>query len=364
MTTARNVLAAAMAMLAAACAPQPAALPAPGGPAFQWVSTDPVIVPNPDADHASHAVKDPSVVHANGKYHVFMTTASNDGWQLAYASFRDWSEAPAATIVYLDKSGTGPGYRAAPQVFYFAPQRLWYLIFQGGDPLYSTTANIDDPMSWSPPKPFFKAQPAAMKAALGKGFWLDFWIICNERKCHLFNSGDNGHLYRSETAIADFPNGFEYKQLVLQDADRFDLFEGSMTYKVAGTGTYVTLVEAIGPRGRYYRSWTSDRLDGDWRPLADSEPNPFAGPANVAYPTGRWTMDVSHGELVRSGNDQSMTIDPCRPLRLLYQGVDPNSGISPETDYIKLPYRLGLLTAVAPNPLSAMCSGRPGRRSP
>ena len=56
------------------------------------------------------------------------------------------SSKSAAPIIPLDKSPIGPGYRAAPEVFYFAPQKLWYLIFQGGDPFYSTTANIGDPI--------------------------------------------------------------------------------------------------------------------------------------------------------------------------------------------------------------------------
>ena len=42
-----------------------------------------------------------------------------------------------------------------------------------------------------------------------------------------------------------------------------------MTYKIKGTGTYLTLVEAIGP-ARYYRAWTSDRLDGEWTPVPDA----------------------------------------------------------------------------------------------
>ncbi|WP_245843843.1 non-reducing end alpha-L-arabinofuranosidase family hydrolase [Sphingomonas spermidinifaciens] len=322
---------------------------------FRWTSTAPVVLPRSDAEHPVVAVKDPSIVFANGKYHVFMTTAGAKGWGLAYASFRRWEDAPAAPLTYLDRSPIGPGYRAAPQVFFFAPQKRWYMVFQGGDPLYSTTTNIDDPMSWSAPKPFFAAVPDVVKGKDGNATWLDFWVICDDTRCHLFNTGDNGRLYRSETALADFPRGFGKTEVVLEDA-RDRLFEASMTYRVAGTPSYVTMVEAIGPRGRYFRAWTSDRLDGGWKPLADSLADPFAGSANVAYPGGRWTLDVSHGEMIRAGNDQHLTLDPCRPLRFLYQGVDPKSA---GMDYLMLPYRLGLLTATAPNPLSAMCRARP-----
>jgi endo-1,4-beta-xylanase len=318
---------------------------------FQWTSTAPRILPSSDATHKLAAVKDPSIVYANGKYHVFMTTAGPQGWGLAYTSFRTWQEAPAAPLTFLDKSGIGPGYRAAPQVFFFAPQKRWYMVFQGGDPFYSTTTTIDDPLSWSAPKLFFTTIPDAVKGSDGRATWLDFWVICDTANCHLFNTGDNGRLYRSDTSLRDFPAGFGNTQVVLEDA-RDRLFEAGMTYKVAGTGAYVTMVEAIGPRGRYFRSWTSDRLDGHWKPLADSLADPFAGSSNVTYPAGRWTLDISHGEMIRQGNDQSLTLDPCKPLQFLYQGVDPHADTG---DYLNLPYRLGLLTATARNPISAMC---------
>ena len=51
------------------------------------------------------------------------------------------------------------------------------------------------------------------------------------------------------------------------------------------------------------------------------------------------TKDISHGELLRDGYDETMTID-LNNLRMLYQGRDP----AIRTNYGLLPYRLGLLT--------------------
>lgn len=139
-------------------------------PQFSWRSSAQLISPGAGADHL--ALKDPSIVRVNGKYHVFMTTAASNGWHMAHMSFSDWSEAASAPVTTLDLSGIGPGYRAAPQVFYFEPQKLWYLIYQAGPPFYSTTANIEDPLSWSEPKPFFTKTPDAITATTGTEAWL------------------------------------------------------------------------------------------------------------------------------------------------------------------------------------------------
>jgi endo-1,4-beta-xylanase len=332
----------------AACALLSIAVPAFAGgdaPLFQWKSTAPLLLPKPDSGHESLALKDPTVVRVNGKYHVFMTTASErGGWEMAYTSFTDWSKAPAAPIAYLNLSAIGPGYHCAPQVFYFAPQKLWYLIYQGGaGPMYSTSTTIDDPMSWSAPKAFFAKTPDIVKTPTGKGNWLDFWNICDDKKCYLFGADDDGRIFRSETAIGKFPMGYEGSTVIAaQEPDRADLFEAPMIYKVEGTGKYLAAVEAMGPKGRYFRSWTLDALDGVWKPLAASLDNAFAGARNVSFDGPIISEGVSHGELIRDGYDQAVAIDVCKPLQMLYQALPPESG---EKNYLKLPYRLALLTA-------------------
>ncbi|KAK1176854.1 non-reducing end alpha-L-arabinofuranosidase family hydrolase, partial [Streptomyces sp. NBS 14/10] len=73
--------------------------------------------------------------------------------------------------------------------------------------------------------------------------------------------------------------------------------------------------------------------------LAASESNPFARASNTTFPAGAWTKDISHGELVRAGYDQTLTINPCK-MQYLYQGMNPGAS----GDYNTLPWRLGLLT--------------------
>ncbi|TQL02403.1 non-reducing end alpha-L-arabinofuranosidase family hydrolase [Cellulomonas sp. SLBN-39] len=306
---------------------------------FRWSSSGVLAGPKPDASHPAVAVKDFSVIRYQDKWHVYATTASSKGWGLVHYAFSDWSQASSATHTYLDRSGIGAGYRAAPQVFYFAPQDLWYMVYQTGPPTYSTTKNPADPLSWSAPKKLIANEPAIVSQNKGNGTWIDFWNICDAQNCYLFFSDDNGHTYRAQTALANFPNGFGNVQIVMTDKPNNN-FEGANVYKVAGKNQYLMVVEAIGSTGRrYFRSWTATSLTGAWTPLAATESNPFAGRANVTFPEGTWTQDISHGELVRSGNDQTLPISPCR-LQYVYQGQSPSAS----GDYLLLPWRMGLLT--------------------
>ncbi|MGA5358386.1 non-reducing end alpha-L-arabinofuranosidase family hydrolase [Streptomyces purpurascens] len=306
---------------------------------FSWSSSGTLISPKSDATHNIAGIKDPTVVRYNGKYHVFASTASASGYNLVYLNFSDWSQAGSATHHYLDRSAIGAGYRAAPQVFYYAPQRLWYLVYQTGNASYSTNPDISNPNGWSAPRNFYSSMPDIIKQNIGNGYWVDMWVICDSANCYLFSSDDNGHLYRSQTTVGQFPNGFTNTVIAAQDS-KYALFEASNVYKVQGTSQYLLLVEAIGSDGRrYFRSWTTSNLAGSWTQLAASESNPFAKSNNVTFPSGAWTRDISHGEMLRAGYDQTLTIPACR-LQYLYQGMNPNAS----GDYNTLPWRLGLLT--------------------
>ncbi|MER6425635.1 non-reducing end alpha-L-arabinofuranosidase family hydrolase [Streptomyces sp. NPDC001137] len=307
---------------------------------YSWSSSGPLIAPKPDATHNIAGIKDPTVVQYNGKYHVFASVASASGYSLVYLNFSDWSQAGSATHHYLDRTAIGTGYRAAPQVFYYAPQRLWYLVYQTGNASYSTNPDISNPNGWSAPRNFYSSMPDIIRQNIGGGYWVDMWVICDSANCYLFSSDDNGHLYRSQTTVGQFPNGFTNTVIAAQDSNKYALFEASNVYKVQGSNQYLLLVEAIGSDGRrYFRSWTASSLAGSWSPLAASESNPFARSSNVAFPAGAWSRDISHGEMIRAGYDQTLTIPACK-LQYLYQGKDPNAG----GDYNSLPWRLALLT--------------------
>ncbi|WP_437623900.1 non-reducing end alpha-L-arabinofuranosidase family hydrolase [Sorangium sp. So ce1151] len=303
---------------------------------FKWKSGQPVISPKAPAGRTFASVKDPTIVFFEDKYHVFATvfdtTSGNGGWQSVYLNFTDFPQAPAAEQHYM--AGWPTGSTVAPQVFYFRPHNKWYLIYQWNG-RYSTNDDINNMNGWSRPQSLLRGEPGGMGSTLGA---LDFWNICDDDYCYLFFSRDDGKLYRSKVSIEDFPK-FDGYEVVMTAPTNGLLFEASNVYKVDGSNKYLLLVEAFDNSPRFFRSWTSESLDGPWAPLADTKNNPFAGPANVTYEGGDWSDDISHGELIRSGHDEKMTISACN-MRFLYQGRDPSVG----GEYGRLPYRLGLLT--------------------
>lgn len=333
--------------------PSPPHAPAPpSGPGkkavlptkFSWTSSNSLIAPKNDS-RAIAGIKDPSIIQHNGVYHVFASTAVESGYNLVYLNFTSFDKAGAAPFYYLDQSGIGTGYRAAPEVFYFAPQKLWYLIYQNGNAAYSTNPDISNPAAWTAPKTFYNATPPLIEEGLAtpqQGYWVDMWVICDDANCHLFSHDDNGRLYRSQTSVKNFPSGMSQPVIALED-NKNDLFEASNVYRY-GKDQYLLIVECIGvgdsPGGlRYFRSWTATDLAGPWKTLAATQENPFAGENNVVFPGTKWTDSISHGELIRTDVDQHLNIKPCN-MRYLYQGINPSASGS----YNALPWTLGLLT--------------------
>jgi endo-1,4-beta-xylanase len=308
---------------------------------FVWTSSDPVIVPKAADGLDIVAIKDPSIVRYKDRYHVYASSVARGGiYGMVYLSFADWTEAPKATFYPMKKTPGFDTYVAAPQLFYFSPKKLWYLVFQSGPPMYSTSEDPSDPTKWTPPMPFYPRQPKS----IDENGWLDFWVICDSQSCHLFFSDDHGRWYKSKTSIDRFPRGFGEPVVVMEDAEAGRLFEACNVYKIKGSDKYLALVEAFDKSSshrRYFRSWTADSLEGPWMVLHDDADAPFAGSRNVSFAGTPWSDDISHGELVRDGYDETMVIDGSH-LQFVYQGFPSGSKTS---DYNAIPWQLGLLTA-------------------
>ena len=309
---------------------------------FSWTSTGPLISPKNDSTHNMIAVKDPSTVYYNGQYIVYASSVNSAGnYGMEYLNFTNWSSAGAATPYFMDNTPGFSGYHTAPQVFYFAPQKKWYLIFQSGQPQYSTNSDPTKPQNWTTPTNFFASQPSSVSN------WIDFWIISDSSNVYLFFAGDNGNFYRSSTTLANFPNGFNTPVIVYTDSE-FNLFEADNVYTVEQTGTYLADIECIGSDGhRFFRALTAPTLGGTWTALGNTASlnTPFLGAHNVTFQAGvtTWTDDFSSGGAVIDGYDSTDSIN-LNNLSFLYQGDKPNNGAS---SYNLIPWQLGLATSKA-----------------
>jgi len=324
--------------------PAPPDHPRPTLPtSYKWKSSEALIFPKNDSRKLA-GVKDPSIVYHEGTYHIFATTALGGNWSMFYMNFTDWSEANNAPFVYLDQTAIGAGYTAAPQIFYFKPQKLWYLVYQNNNAAYSTNPDIGNPAGWTAAKTFYPKMPKIVEENIKDGYWLDFWVICDHVNCHLFSSDDMGQLYRSQTPMSKFPEGMSEPVIAMQEPERFRLFEAANVYRVDKTDSYLLLVECIGSDGRrWFRSWGSSAIEGPWTALADEEDTPFLRSNNVEFDGEPWTIDISHGEMIRKGYDQFLKID-LHNMQFVYQGMDPEDAEGLE--YGDLPWRLALLTRI------------------
>ena len=304
-----------------------------------WEYSQPLISPEDREKNPSRAQKDPTVVFHDGKWHVFMTVKLPGRSAIEHCSFARWEDANRSERTLIDVSSSD--YYCAPQVFFFEPHRKWYLVYQMGVPgqkkmwvAYSTTSNIEDPHSWTRAKPMLDGGRDDPRIVGG----LDYWIICDEERAYLFFTSLNGKMWRMWTTLEDFPRGFDHCEVALTGK----IFEASHTYRLKNTGKYLTIVEQDEGR-RYFKAFVADRLDGPWEAIADSSDHPFASWRNVRAAKGvaPWTDNISHGELIRDGSDQSMTVDP-QDLQFIFQGMleAHKSG----KNYGQFQWRIGLLT--------------------
>ena len=336
----------------------------------QWKVSDPVFTNGGNGSFDEISVKDPTIVYFKGRYHLFYTSIS---------SYETRGKLP-----YVGKNGAGTGYVSAesledlnkgerfniceitksviiaPQVFYFEPQKLWYLIAQTPvdarpnlQPVYLTNPDIGDPYGWS--------QPQILKTSkTNDGFWIDFWVICDAAKAHLFYTDHEGSLFRFECPLNEFPLGFADKkeETVLTERGensigRWRLHEASHIYYVKSTGKFLNLLEAVYPhparkyywesRNRFMFAMMADKIEGPWHRV-EPDMNEFMGdPAYLFKADGsKSELDqVSHPELIRSGYDQKMEIDDLK-LDLLFQAFDADT-IGSGYDYTYLPWKLRVM---------------------
>jgi len=298
----------------------------------EWIASAPIFQPGAAAGAFDEvAVKDPSLFFFEGRWHLFYTTRSKKRYRIGYAAaetLEGLADATRCPLVQL--RGEHSEYAAAPQVFFFAPQQLWYLIFQTRDanyqPVFSTTETIAVPESWSKPEPLVKKEGAAK--------WIDFWTLCDNDRAYLYYTRDHRDVCVMDTALEAFPKGFSNPRVVFTP-----VHEAVHVYKVRGGSQYHMVCEYQDAKDmRHFGLAVASHPLGPWT-LAKER---YAAAEGLLFSdaTPRWTAEVSHGEAIRSGYDQRLEYDPAH-TRLIIQGLPSGAHAGP---YELLPWSLGLIT--------------------
>jgi len=331
----------------------------------RWYITGKILRPQEGEAFDNVAVKDPSIVFYNGRYHLFYTAKSSRPTVVGldyrtgcgYASAVTLEGLQVAGRISIDSLAGRPVI--APQIFYFEPHHSWCLVahspVENDDlhrlkPIFLRNPRIEDPDGWSEAEEILPGEGET-------GFRIDFWVICDEDRAYLFYSDQKGSVYRLSCNLQQFPEGLRSSlpEIAIHeehsDCDRpWRSFEAVHIYYVKSEDCYLALLEGayshpagegrVDARNRFIFGMTADSLDGAWKRLERDDCRFLAEAGNLVHADrSRVTYtQVSHPELIRSGYNQRLEIDDFR-LTMVFQSFN-GSEVPDDYDYHALPWEL------------------------
>lgn len=293
---------------------------AAGEPKAEWMMSSPLFRLAKDNADDPAILLDPCVVKHDGKWHLFAGGPAG----VMYYPFDDF-KADGPVIRGRKTSAAG---LAVPQVYYHRASKKWHMVgqqsYKDGEgmtrlgPVLSVSDKVDDPVGWSKPVRMEIALPLDEKKM--PAGWMDFYVIFDGDKAHLFATS-GGLLWRSETKASDFPQGWSTPVVAL----KANIIYASHTYRqeTPQGSRFITTITSSGhdpvtKMGRQFQvSYTTDKLDGEWKPDLVKPGTPFAGFGNASIADPRWSRNIVHGEPLREGNDERMILE-AEPTRFVF----------------------------------------------
>ncbi len=294
-----------------------------------WLLKDVVLSHGVDDTFHETAIKDPSIVYFENSWHIFYTARGKGRYSIGYSSSPSLSQFANAERHQLKLSVDVSRIDCAPQIFYFTPHKLWYLIFQTTEanyqPAFSTNSSLANPNNWT------KSQNLVQKDTSEK--WIDFWVICDDTHAYLFYTQEHNEVFVRTTKLENFPS---------QWGDAIKVFSGVHeavhVYSVPAENRFIMVYEISTDGVRSFGLATAAHLTGPWKDTGHE----FASGSMLipGHVRNIWTEMVSHGEAIRSGYNEKFEVES-ENGEWIIQGMmkhDMNK------EYAELPWKIGLIS--------------------
>ena len=306
-----------------------------------WITTDPIFNPRSGKEVST---KDPSIIYAYGKYHLFFTVHINaTATEIQYAS--------APTLDGLDRAErirVVPG-SAAPQVFFHKDR--WYMACNGNRLKINTTSDLGVEKNWRDVGQIFNSASLAANPLTGtpKPNWapIDFWLICDNTTVYVFYALNNGAIGMIHQPLSIFPdpNKWSAHAAAIAEGNTGNIFEAVHVYRSLADNTFYMQVEGFDNVGRRKLAlYSSKRLGGTWNE------NSWQRVGNGSWASGKqlvfsskspWSICVSHPEAIRSNVTLTMEIEDINASYWIFMGQ--SLAESTQSSYGDLPWHLGIM---------------------